>query len=238
MENIHDMKKSDIILEIQKLGGDVNPNVTKDVLIAQYLGLIQSQTNSANNTDSLIPNPTLKALENPKTDMEKLMEMMTSVVKKVDTIDKEVQRIKDGGVNEYKAGAKPEDVAAAESLNAKLDTRIANIIENTLGVDFSADMTTFPDKPGFLLNINVPRRLSPIPMSYRPVKDLETGEYKKDLKSGRVEEEEYWPGDRRSVAIGSSDSFDVVQTYCNRVRAFILATYQKTNRPQPEFRTR
>lgn len=227
------MKKAEIILELQKLGVEVNPNATKEVLLQHYKNLADGATTS--------PSPSLETdTSKPKgqTFEEKMLEMMSTVVGKVDKLDKEVQRMKDGGINEYKDGAKPEDVEKAEGLNSKLDPRIAKIIENTLGVDFSADVTTFQDKPGFLLNVNVPKRLSPIPMSYRPVVDNETGAYKIDPVSKRVVEEEYWPGDKRSVALGSTDSFDIVQQHCNRVRAFILATYQKTSRPQPEFRTR
>lgn len=230
-----EMKKADIILALQAKGIDVNPNATKEVL---------SKMLADSNVGQMIAQPAAPLTNTPvppteaPTEMSQLMGMMGTLIKKVEDIDSEVKRMKEGGVNDFKKGAKPEDVAAAESMNSKLDPRIAKIIENTLGIDFAADTTTFSDKPGLLLNIHVPKRLSTVPVDFRPIKDEETGKYKVDPKTGNNIEEEYWRGDTRSVALGSTDSFDVIQQHCNRVRSKIMADYQKLNKPQPEFRTR
>lgn len=232
-----DMTKSELVIEIQKHGKTVNPAKKKEELVT-ILKQLQLGGEIVEHTKKVVE----EALETkehevkPKTDTEKIMDLLGTVVSNQEKMDKRITKIETGNTNEFKENALPEDVARAEEMNKHVDPRISSIIEKTLGVDFGVDIAPYDDKPGMLLTINVPQRLSPVASSRRPVKDPETGAYKIDPKTKQVIEEEYWPGDRRSISMGAADSFDTIQKHANRVRSFILMTYQKMNRPQPEFK--
>lgn len=244
------MKKADLVLAIQKFGKEVNPAKKHADLVAILKDLKANEKSSTTepigNTQPL--STTLSSSLNPPTenvstppelsDTQKILNMLGGVVDSVKSIDKRLTKVETGDANAYKEGAKTEDIESAQTLNQKVDKRIVAIVEKTLGVDFGVEMEGYDDKPGMLLSILVPKRLSPIPTAFRPVMDPETRQHKLDPDTKRVLEEEYWPGDKRSVAMGANDSFDVVQKHANRIRSFIMATYQKTNQPQPDFRTR
>lgn len=239
LANFENMKKADLLLEIQKLGKTVNPGKKREELFEILKDLVMKNAQQLPEAPSEVTKKNEKDItaEEPLTDTEKILNAIGGVVKSVEAIDKRLKKVETGDANAFKDSAKPEDVESAASMNANVDKRIVSIVEKTLGIDFGVEMEGYDDKPGILLTILVPQRLSPIPTSFRPIKDEKTGEYKIDAK-GRQEEEEYWPGDRRSVAMGANDSFDVVQKHANRVRSFIMATYQKQNKPQPDFRVK
>ena len=66
----------------------------------------------------------------------------------------------------------------------------------------------------------------------------DNGEYKIDPKTKAKVVEEYWPGDRRTRAISSYQSYYAIKEWCEKVRAYIVTSYQKKSRPIPEFKLR
>ena len=234
MEEIK-LKKSEIILKLQDLGVDVNPGMKKEEMQA----LLDSKTAPLNHEDnSIVTSPSRPVVdtEAPKSDLDKILAALGTVVDKVSNIEQRVHRMEVGGKDDFKMEIKKEDVQNATAGKAGVDPRIVKIVEDTLGIDFGIEVKGNQDRPGFELTILVPKRLSGVPMAFRPVRDEVTGEYKIDEKTKRVVEEEYWPGDRRSMQLGATASYELIQERCNRIRSFILAFYQKTNKPQPEFR--
>lgn len=234
------MNKAELLAEIQKFGKEVNPGKKKEEL-QEILKELQTGGEVLPPIGTKIGEETApkeETAEKKASAMDTILSAISSVAETVAKIDKRLVRLETGDANAFKEAPKSEDIEYASKMNEKVDKRIVAIVEKTLGVDFGLEVTGYDDKPGMALTILVPKRLSPVAMDFRPVKDPETGEYKMDPKTKRVVEEEYWPGDRRTVALGASDSFDTVQKHCNRVRSFIMATYQKTNRPQPEFKIR
>ncbi len=242
------MTKAEILAELQKLGVSVNPQANKESLMTQLKEEIQKPENSIvlskdpSEMDEAELEKEMKAAERsyevppaPTSDMQKIMDAISGLATQVQNVTNDVARIKDGGRNAFKENPNDKDVLTAEEQRSQVDPKIARIVEETLGVDFGVTVTGFTDKPGLVCNIHVPQRLSPVQMSKRPKASV-LGGYEKDPVSGLDVLEDYWPGDTRSVAVGSTQSYDVVQAHCNRVRAYILAYYQKLNRPQPEFR--
>lgn len=242
-------KKSELIAKLQELGENPNPQAKNEDLRTQ----LQTKLASSDNKEPLPPVAPIVSggtkVEEPKSEMGQILAAIGTLVNKVDSLDNRLGKVEGGGVPDFKADAKAADIESASASKEGVDERIVKIVENTLGVDFGVATKGHADKPGLVLDIYVPQRLSPVPMSQRPIRDAKTGEYQivvgtehRDPVTGKitglVQEEDYWPGDARSVALGASDSFDVIQQHCNRVRAHILAWYQKTNRPQPQFNTR
>lgn len=242
MTPMEDMTKSELILEIQKFGKQVNPGKKKEELIA-ILKELQNEKGGAQITPSEKKDDVITESKQtpakPLSDTDKILNAIGGLASNVKDLQSRVGKIENGSANEFKEAANKEDIESAEATkhNSNVDPRIISIVEKTLGVDFGIEVEGYDDKPGMMLTILVPQRLSPIPTNYRPVK-TESGEYKIDARTKLPEEEEYWPGDRRSVAMGANDSFEVVQKHVNRVRSFIMATYQKSNKPQPQFNTK
>lgn len=225
-----EMTKPQIIEALQAKGLSVNPQKKREELFAQLNGASSLSNSGQTLQQEISPTPT------PSTDTDKILAAISGLANQVESVTKRVSRIEDGGKNEFKADVKQEDVESAAKLKADMDPKIVKIVEDTLGIDFGIQIGGFGDKPGLQLDIIVPKRLSGIPERNRPVKDPATGEYMIDGKTGRVVEETYWPGDKRSIALGSTGSYDMIQAHCNRIRAFIVSEYQKTSRPLPEFR--
>lgn len=176
----------------------------------------------------------VKAEENKQSESQELMSLMKQVVNNLNDLDKRLNKIEGGGKNDFKMEAKQEDIAEADAKKADVDPRIVKIVEEVLGVDFGIELDPNKDRPGFLFTILVPKRLSDVPMSTRPVKRPD-GAYDTH-PDGSTRMEEYWPQDRRSRAVSSVQSFDAIREHCERVRAYIVAFYQKTSRPLPEFK--
>lgn len=242
IKSLEEMTKTDIIEELQSRGATVNPQNKKEDL---YL---QLQATSTVDTSSSVTNghalamsvPTQPATMTPVStpvvsDTDKILAAIQGLAIKVDTVTKRVDRMEDGGKNEFKTAAQSEDVEKASAMKSDVDPKIVKIVEDTLGVDFGVQISGFQDRPGFQLDLIVPKRLSSIPDRQRPIKDKATGEYVVDPKTGRSVEETYWPGDKRSVMLGSTASYDVIQQHCNRVRSYIVSFYQKANLPLPSF---
>lgn len=162
--------------------------------------------------------------------MTKMMEQVEALTKKVDNMEK-----KDKG-EEFKLGAKTEDLDRASASKTNVDQRIVSIVEQILGDDFTIAIQSWTDRPGYLFTLIVPPRLSEMEPTKRPILDRETGLYKVDPIDNSVLYEVYTPEDRRSRAISSTASFDAIKDHCERVRSNIIATFQKLKKPIPEFR--
>jgi len=172
----------------------------------------------------------------PKTEMGQLLEMMGTVVKKVGDMESRLTKVEGPTGNEFKNNVKTSDVDSATKSKESVDEKIVKIVEETLGVDFGIDMEVFQDRPGFLFTVIVPQRLSDMPPSTRPVLDKETGKYKVQTDGKTPMLEDYIPQDRRSRAIGSSQSYDAIRDHCNKVRSYLVSYYTKMSKPLPEFK--
>jgi hypothetical protein len=165
-----------------------------------------------------------------------LSTMMSDLVVGMTAISRRVERMETGGANEFRYHQKPEDIARAAEGRVGVDERITKIVDTILGEDFGISLERIDDNSlGLLFTLTVPQRLSDIKEDMRPVVDPTTLVVMKDAR-GQDILEKYWPGDRRSRAIPTGSSFDLIREHCERVRAYIVATYQKTNRPSPEFK--
>lgn len=172
----------------------------------------------------------------PKYTIDQLGGMLSSLVPVVKNLSDRLDTIETGGKGDFKKEVKAEDVKAAKSGREGVDPRTVQIVDETLGEDFGIAIEPNKDNPGFLFTVIVPRRLSDLSPRTRPVYDSETpGKYRM-TPEGTPVEEEYWPEDRRSRAIASWQSYDAIRDHCERVRSYIVAYYQKTKKPIPEFK--
>lgn len=224
----------EMVAKLQALGvEDINPNATKPQLQAML-----DKAEAAH--PGTPPDPgQMPALEVPQGgDMAQIMSALSGIAGNLDTLAKRVDRIETGGKNDFMNEIKQSDVDKATESKSNADQRIVAIVEEMLGIDFGVEVKPNPNSPSFNFTVLVPQRLSPIPGSSRPIIDPATGAYKKDEKTGENVEEPWWPGDRRSRAIGSTDSFDIIRDHCGKVRAHIVTYYEKLKKPLPEFKLR
>lgn len=224
------LEREDIIRQLQEKGIDVNPRARTKTLLDALAGSVASAPTARIDSVADIP-----LQDNENADMKQLLKMMGQVVNKVDSMDKRLTSVETNGKGDFKLSVKEEDVENATKSKSGVDERIIRIVEDVLGVDFGVEVMPNPNGPGFQFSVLVPERLSEVKRSSRPIIDTETGKYKLG-PDNKVIEEEYWPGDRRSRAIGSTDSFDVIRDQCQRVRSYIVSFYEKNKRPLPEFR--
>lgn len=229
-----EMTKAQLIDALQAKGVEVNPSAKVEDLRKQLNASDANVGGVALTTNETVAVVTPTA---PASEISELLGAVKTMISKVNQLDQRINRIETKGSEDFKTGAKDEDIEAAKASKEGLNPRLVQIVENTLGIDFKVELLGNKENPGSMMTVLVPERLSPVARAFRPVKG-EDGKNQVDPKTGRDIEEEYWPGDRRSVALGAADSYDMVQAHCNRVRSNILAYYQKTNKPQPEFRTR
>lgn len=232
-------KKTALIEELQKLGVEnVNPNaslVSLEKLVELNRKGLQTALSNSSAVVTLLDEERDEQKLRPVSDTDRILMAIGGLATRLDATEKEIGRMKDKGVNDYKMDMKDEDVAAASQNKSNVDPRIVRIVEETLGVDFGIELESYNDKPGVMLHILVPRRLSMVPTAFRPVRDPESGKYMVDPKTQQVVEEEYWPGDKRSLSMGVSSSYELIQQHCNRVRSFIISWYQKMSKPIPTF---
>lgn len=171
--------------------------------------------------------------EQGKPDMYQMMSEMMSVV---NTLDGRLKKIEDKDrTDKFKDNVLPGDIEKAREDRQGIDSKIVKIVDEILGEDFGIRVEPRNDQPGFLFTVVVPPRLSDLQKSSRPILNKETGEYQTD-KTGRTIEEVYQPEDQRSRAISSYQSYDAIKDHCEKVRSYIVAYYQKLQRPIPEFR--
>lgn len=236
VEKIEMPKKSVILAELSALGITANPGKKQ-----QDLFEILQKARATPGVGGPLPSP-IPAVRDlgatpakPMSDTDRIMNAIGGVAKTVENLATRVNRLENGGKDDFKLDAKSEDVMAASAGKEGLDPKIVKIVEDTLGIDFGIEVKGNTDRPGFELSILVPRRLSHVPNQFRPVRDEVTGQYKLD-ENKRVVEEEYWPGDKRSMQLGAAGSYEMIQDRCNRIRAFIMSWYQKNNKPMPDFK--
>lgn len=179
------------------------------------------------------PNP---GPDGPTQAQPDVMGMLNKMMGIMDNMDKRIGKFetKERG-DQFKTGIKAEDIDAARATREGVDTKIAKLVDETLGEDFKIEITPRGDQPGFLFTLIVPSRLSDMQPSSRPVRDPEGKGYLKTPEGTNVEEE-YIPDDRRSRAISSYQSYDAIREHCERVRSYIVAYYQKMQKPIPEFK--
>jgi hypothetical protein len=174
-------------------------------------------------------------IESKQAMSSEVMEMFSTIVKGISSLTDRVAKIEDkSSGNAFKKEMKTEDVVNAKVTRENVDARIVTIVDELLGEDFGIEIAPNKDNPGFMFTLIVPQRLSDLNERTRPV-ILPDGTYKKD-KDGVVVEEMYIPDDRRSRAIASHQSFDAIRNHAEKVRSYIVAYYQKMNKPIPEFK--
>lgn len=225
-----ELTNKELIEQLQALGiQDINPNATK----AQLQAMLDSAPGGKDSKIDLQEMP--EELAKTASDIEQIMAAIGGVAKSVETLNQRINKIEDGGKNDFKNEMSQDDVDTANNSKKTINPKVVQIVEETLGIDFGIEMEANKNNPGWNFTVLVPKRLSPIPQSTRPVIDKDTGSYSKD-KFENVIEETYWPGDRRSRAVGDADSFDMIREHCNRVRAHIVTYYEKLKKPLPEFK--
>lgn len=176
--------------------------------------------------------------------LQAMMDMMGTVVSSVKTLSDRVERIETGGVNDFMKHANQDDVNAASEMNSQVDPRVRKIVEETLGDDFKVELEDVSDNQlGLLFTLTVPDRLSAMPESSRPImakegQPADGNGYLLDQEGekGKVQFERYRQEDRRSRAVPTAGSLDLIREHCERVRAYIIADYAKAQKPQPEFK--
>lgn len=168
--------------------------------------------------------------------MERVGKSLDTIMKRLDGFETELEGMKTGKDERFKLEVKSEDVEKGKVDRERIDPKIVKFVDNMLGEDFGIRIKANKDKPGFLITLIVPQRLSLIPKAERPIL-LEDGRYERDKKGNNVLEE-YYPEDPRSRAIATADNYDAIKQHCERIRANIVATYQKLNKPLPQFRLR
>ena len=224
------MTRKEIIAFLKSKNVEFNPTLR----LAELQALYSTHSGETPNETVQVTGTDVKA--EPKSDTEKLLEMMGTVVKQVSTLESRLQKIEGPTGNEFKSNARREDVESASAQKENIDDRLVKIVEETLGIDFGIEMQTFPDRPGFLFTVIVPTRLSDVPPSTRPVIDPETGKYKVQVDGKTPVLEDYIPQDRRSKAIGSAQSYEAIRDHCNKVRSYLVSYYTKVSKPMPELK--
>lgn len=164
-----------------------------------------------------------------------------TIMGKLDSMEQRIGSIEKGGSDDFKNEAKEQDVVDAEKYNKKIPAKIKDVVDSMLGSDFKIELESFADKPGFMFHLIVPDRISEMPEEERPVV-AKPGEVKNERgykidDSKKPVMEKYKREDRRSAKITDTNSIDEVKDHCERVRVFIIQTYQKLKKPLPEFKT-
>jgi uncharacterized protein YdaT len=160
--------------------------------------------------------------------------LLSALNDKIDDLEQKIELIQGGRDDRFKKDAKKEDIEKVKEGRDKAGEKVVKIVDNVLGKDFGIELNQRPNSPGMIFTIIVPSRLSLLEESERPKSD-ENGKYILN-ESGKKIYERYKPEDRRSKPIATSDNFDAIIKHCENVRANIVSTYQKLNRPLPEFK--
>ncbi len=185
-------------------------------------------------SDNVIPPVTAKETGNVEQMFGSILNVLGKMQDRISNLE-----IKGGGRDDsFKKGRLVEDVVKVEGSRSGVDERIVKIVDEVLGEDFGIEVVPRDGQPGLNFTILVPQRLSEIPISTRPVRNPESrnGEYLMNPDTKQVVTEEYWPGDRRTRAISSVQSYEAIRDYCEKVRSYIVTYYQKLSRPIPEFK--
>lgn len=159
---------------------------------------------------------------------------LVGLSERLEQIDDRLNTIETGGRDAFKKEATKEDIERGQSKRRNVDSQTSKIVDEMLGQDFGAEVTELGNRPGYRFTIVVPQRLSEIEPQERPVLD-ENGKYKTD-ENGATIMEKYYPEDRRSRILTTMNSYDAIRQHCERVRGNIVVTFQKAEKPLPEFK--
>ena len=223
--------KEEIIKQLREKGVGFNPN-----------SRIETLKKLLDDTANVPPVEPLEITKEesrlkPEEGHGQLVEMLSGIAKSIGAMESRVAKLEGKPSVEYRLDAKEADITKAQETKKDLDPRIVQIVEESLGTDFAIEIQPFEDKPGFLFRLVVPERLSDRKPDSRPVMNPSGEGYLKD-KVGNIVQEMYIPEDRRSIAIGSMQSYTAIREHCDRVREYIVAYYQKTRQPLPEFKVK
>ena len=177
-----------------------------------------------NSIPTSLPSELTQVLSGMVSTLQKINERLTTLEVKTGSPD-----------NSFKQGIQGKDVQEADVTRIGVDDKIVKIVDEVLGQDFGIEVTPREGQPGLNFTLLVPRRLSNIEESTRPIKG-EDGEYIIDPKTKMAKQETYWPGDQRTRAIAAHQSYDSIKEHCEKVRSYLVMYYQKLNRPIPEFK--
>jgi hypothetical protein len=173
--------------------------------------------------------------ESNTTGIDKLPEMLAKLSGSIESINKRISDLENKNSNDkFKIESKEKDIIKAAEMNENVPKNIVNAIHRILGEDIGIKVDSFENQPGFQLTLFIPERLSSIKRSERPKVD-KNGNYIKD-KNGVVILEEWWAGDKRTRSIPNNDDIVPVIKWAEKVRSHIVATFNKLQKPIPEFK--
>lgn len=198
--------------------------------MAKAVKQVEPTTGTEPETPKTPVSPETLAVEN-----KELMEILSNIATGMSKLTDRVERMENGGKNDFKREVKSEDITAAQSGREGVDSRIVKIVDEMLGEDFRIRLEPHKDgRLGYLFTLVVPPRLSDLGSAQRPVTG-EDGKYKKN-EDGSFVLETYQPEDFRSRAISSAGNLEDIKEHCERVRAHIVSYYTKMSKPLPEFK--
>lgn len=231
------MKRPEIIKYLKDKGVDFNPTLKLADLESLYAihSTGDQSVGGTNNPPAPIEGKTTGETSTEKSDTAKMLEMLGGITQKLGTMEERLKKVEGPDANAFKTGATSVDIDSAASQKASIDPKVVAIVEEVLGIDFGVELESFTDKPGLLFTVIVPHRLSDMPPSTRPVLDID-GKYKVQTDGKTPVLEDYIPQDRRSRAIGSTQSYEAIREHCTRVRSYLVSYYQKMSKPLPEFK--
>jgi len=222
------MEKQQIIDKLREKGvQDINPNA--------HWRQLEKQLNDLETGEQKPDSPSVPFAQLPPESI--LNETLASLGKTLESVNDRLSKLEGKQSLEYRDGASEADIENAKVTRKNIDPRIVAIVDESLGQDFGIEVEPFEDRPGFLFTVIVPQRLSDNRPDSRPMKDKETGLYKKD-QNGLTVYEEYFPEDKRSRAIGSMQSYDAIKDHCDKVRSYLVSYYMKIKKPLPAFNVR
>lgn len=150
----------------------------------------------------------------------------------IKAIGDRVTGIETKGRDDFKKGAKKEDIEAAAENRKGIDPKIVTVVDEILGTDFGIEMAPLGENQlGYMFTLVVPDRMNDNPTEKRPIKD-EEGNYKKDAQ-GNVLMTNWQRPDRRSKVLSSADGYGAIREHCEKVRAYMVVYYTSQNKQMP-----
>ena len=195
----------------------------------------KQSTKAAATTKTPVPpaddqNEILRAIA---TGITTLGDKFVALDQRLETIEGRVNRIETKGRDDFKNGAKKEDIEAAAEHRKGVDPKIVHIVDEILGTDFGVQMGPLGDNQiGYLFTLLVPDRMNDNPIEKRPLKDQD-GNFQKDALGG-VKFENWQRPDRRSKVLSSAEGYGAIREHCEKVRAYMVSYYAARNQPMPQ----
>lgn len=170
--------------------------------------------------------------ESAENKLDKLIDITSDLVKKVDENASEITKIKTGGEPDFKAKQTPQDVI---ELDAKLPDWLKKLKNDILGLDVKLILQDPECHGGSTLVI--PRRLS---LLDEPIMDVVMVNGKPEMKILKDKNEEtIYKEDKRSIATFNVFNTTQVQweDWFRKVKKTILKAYEAKQMPAPDFNT-